>query len=182
MPLFTDEERAIIGTLYKQEGHDSAVERGCAMLDASWQSMLDSIPPSVADGDEVLVYCKRGGMRSSGTAWLLSQAPVRVRVLDSGYQAFRHWAREEAFQRLERRLVVLGGRTGSGKTDVLLQLRRACGAQVLDLEGDANHRGYAAFQPSLRFFPRTPPAWICPFPQVRRIPHHFGRVRVRNGP
>lgn len=141
MPLFTDEERAIIGTLYKQQGHEAAVERGCAMLDASWRGMLDAIPPSVAEGDELLVYCKRGGMRSSGTAWLLAQAPVRVRVLESGYQSFRRWVREDAFQRLERRLVVLGGRTGSGKTDVLLQLRRACGAQVLDLEGDANHRG-----------------------------------------
>jgi len=133
MPLFTDDERAIIGTLYTREGHDIAVARGCALLDASWRSLVDSLPDSVSAGDEVFVYCKRGGMRSGGTAWLLSQAPVNVRVLDGGYQSFRRWAREEAFQTIDRELVVLGGRTGSGKTDVLLQLRGACEAQVLNM-------------------------------------------------
>jgi len=141
VPLFTDEERAIIGTLYKHEGHDVAVKRGCAMIEASWRSLVDSLPSFVSPGDELLVYCKRGGMRSGGFAWLLSQAPINVRMLEGGYQGFRRWAREEVFQTLQRELVILGGRTGSGKTDVLLKLRNDCGAQVLDLEGDANHRG-----------------------------------------
>jgi len=78
-------------------------------------------------------------MRSGGMAWLLSQAPLQVHTLQGGYKRFRHWALDAWAE--TRPLVVVGGPTGSGKTDVLHALRDARGAQVLDLEGDANHRG-----------------------------------------
>lgn len=140
LPLFTDDERAEVGTLYSTRGHDVAVARGCEIVDRSWRSLFERLPPTLSDGDDVLVYCKRGGMRSGGVSWLLSQAPLQVSVLDGGYQVFRHWVLE-TFERDERPLVVVGGRTGSGKTDVLLAMRDQLGAQVLDLEGDAHHRG-----------------------------------------
>ena len=141
-PLFDDAERAEVGTLYKQEGHDVAVARGLELVDRKLPSLLDALPPAVSEGDEVLVYCKRGGMRSGGIASLLSQAPLDVQLLDGGYAAFRQWALEDVWAAHANPLVVLGGRTGSGKTDVLHALREI-GAQIIDLEGDAHHRGSA---------------------------------------
>jgi len=79
-------------------------------------------------------------MRSGGMAWLLSQAlPGRVHTLAGGYKRFRNWAIERWEE--PRPVTVLCGRTGTGKTDVLVALRDALGAQVLDLEGEAHHRG-----------------------------------------
>ncbi|EOD08129.1 hypothetical protein EMIHUDRAFT_217680 [Emiliania huxleyi CCMP1516] len=141
MPLFSDEERAVVGTLYKQQGPEEAVAKGVRLIEASWRGMVDALPPKAREGGRLLVYCKRGGMRSGGAAWLLSQLPLEVVTLRGGYQGFRRWVREEAFQTLDRELVVLGGRTGSGKTDVLLAMAEARRAQVVDLEGVAQHRG-----------------------------------------
>ena len=130
MPLFSDEERAVVGTLYKQQGPEEAVAKGVRLIEASWRGMVDALPPKAREGGRLLVYCKRGGMRSGGAAWLLSQLPLEVVTLRGGYQGFRRWVREEAFQALDRELVVLGGRTGSGKTDVLLAMAEARRAQV----------------------------------------------------
>lgn len=97
------------------------------------------------EGDPILVYCWRGGMRSGSTGWLLSLAGFKVSVLDGGYRSYRRWCRAtigEASTPAPSPVVVLGGCTGSGKTEVLHALRRK-GEQVLDLEGLANHRGSA---------------------------------------
>ena len=67
-----------MGTLYKTRGHDVAVERGLAIVDASWREMLSRLPDGLGEGDEVLVYCKRGGMRSSSVAWLLARASLKT--------------------------------------------------------------------------------------------------------
>ena len=142
MPLFSDEERAVVGTLYKQQGPEEAVAKGVRLIEASWRGMVDALPPKAREGGRLLVYCKRGGMRSGGAAWLLSQLPLEVVTLRGGYQGFRRWVREEAFQTLDRELVVLGGRTGSGKTDVLLAMAEARRAQVhlrRERERDAVH-------------------------------------------
>ena len=138
MPLFDDDERAEVGTLYKNAGHDAAVARGLEIVDGRWETLAASIP-QLSPGDDILVYCFRGGMRSGSIAWLLSQASLKVHILEGGYKKFRHWALE-AWEE-ERPVVVVGGPTGSGKTDVLHALRDSYGAQVLDLEGEANHRG-----------------------------------------
>ena len=108
--------------------------------------MVDAVKAAGAtEGDEILVYCWRGGMRSGSTGWLLSLCGFRVSTLDGGYRSYRRWC-----QRLvagedtppPTSIMVLGGCTGSGKTEVLHELR-ARGEQVLDLEGLANHRGSA---------------------------------------
>ena len=139
VPLFSDDERAEVGTLYKRLGHDAAVRRGLEIVEATgWERLLQDVP-ALCEGDEVLVYCFRGGMRSGGMAQLLSRAPLTVHTLDGGYKRFRNWA-IKAWER-ERQLVVVGGPTGSGKTEVLSSLRKDLDAQMLDLEGEANHRG-----------------------------------------
>ena len=140
MPLFSDEERAEVGTLYKHAGHDAAVERGLEIVTTKgWEDLLANVP-QLDEGDDVLVYCFRGGMRSGSVAWLLSQAPLNVHTLEGGYKRFRRWAME-SWEACDRPITIVGGPTGSGKTDVLHALRDDLAAQVLDLEGEANHRG-----------------------------------------
>ena len=139
VPLFDDNERAIVGTLYKKHGHDTAVKRGLDIVTRKgWEALLANVP-ALCEGDDVLVYCFRGGMRSGGMAHLLSQAPLRVHLLDGGYKGFRNWAISQWEH--DRNLVVVGGPTGSGKTEVLTTMRDDLQQQVIDLEGDANHRG-----------------------------------------
>ena len=129
VPLFSDDERAEVGTLYKRNGHDSAVKRGLQIVERKgWERLLEGAP-SLREGDEVLLYCFRGGMRSGGMAWLLSQAPLHVHTLQGGYKRFRNYMLEAWSE--ARPICVVGGPTGSGKTDVLHALRDHLGAQVL---------------------------------------------------
>ena len=88
--------------------------------------------PDLDKGDDVLVYCFRGGMRSGSVAWLLSQAPLNVHILEGGYKKFRRWILD-TWEECERPVTIVGGPTGSGKTDVLHALRDDLCAQVLDL-------------------------------------------------
>ena len=129
VPLFSDDERAEVGTLYKRNGHDSAVKRGLQIVERKgWERLLEGAP-SLREGDEVLLYCFRGGMRSGGMAWLLSQAPLHVHTLQGGYKRFRNYMLEAWSE--ARPICVVGGPTGSGKTDVLHALRDHLDAQVL---------------------------------------------------
>lgn len=148
-PLFTDEERADVGTIYKQKGHDRAVERGLEIVNSKGSvGLLQALLPAPLNCDfskqgserKVLVYCQRGGMRSSSVAHLLSQLPLTIHILEGGYKSFRQWCLS-AWEDCDHRIALLAGFTGSGKTEVLLDLRQQYNAQVLDLEGDAHHRG-----------------------------------------
>jgi len=139
MPLFSDEERARVGTLYKQKGRQEALLEGLDIVGPKMSSMVRQAQ-SVARGGQVLVHCWRGGMRSSSVAWLLEQSGLKVGLLAGGYKAYRQHIRQIFCG--EAKLVLLGGMTGCGKTD-LLHLLVKSGEQVLDLEGLANHRGSA---------------------------------------
>ena len=137
--LFSDDERARIGTLYKQKGREPAVEEGLRVIGPR---LLDIVQHArkLADDGQVKLYCWRGGMRSGSVAWLLKTAGFSVQVLPGGYKTYRT-AAVEVFEGI-RNLIVLQGATGSGKTDILHSM--ACrGEQVLDLEGLAHHRGSA---------------------------------------
>lgn len=136
-PLFTDAERAQVGTCYKQQGRDAAVELGFDLLGPQLGDKVRQAR-AIAPEREVRVHCWRGGMRSGGVAWGLQLAGFQVATLAGGYKAFRRLARQ-VFG-MPRRLIVLGGMTGTGKTLILHELRQL-GEQVLDLEGLANHRG-----------------------------------------
>lgn len=140
-PVLDDEQRRIVGTLYKQVSPLQARKVGAAMVA---RNVADHLDRWVADRPREwrpLVYCWRGGQRSGTLAWFLGQIGFRTAQLQGGYKAFRALVRDD-LQTLPQRLGyrVLCGRTGSGKTRLLHALA-AQGAQTLDLEGLAGHRG-----------------------------------------
>jgi tRNA 2-selenouridine synthase len=140
-PVLDDDERRTVGTEYKQVSAFDARKHGAAMVA---RRVAEIVERHVADKPrewQPLVYCWRGGQRSGTLAWFLSQIGFRVQVLQGGYKAFREQVREQ-LQSLPSRFdfTVVAGRTGSGKTRLLQALANE-GAQVLDLEGLAKHRG-----------------------------------------
>ncbi len=134
-PLFSDEERVLVGTLYKQKGRDLAVLKG---LELVGPKLKDFVVQAGKFEGPLYLYCWRGGMRSGSMAWLLHTAGMEVNVLEGGYKAYRAYGRQLISDGLK--LIMLSGPTGSGKTEILHEIA-ALGHQVLDLEGLANHRG-----------------------------------------
>ncbi len=160
LPLFSDEERKVVGTAYKQQGREVAIKMGLDYFGVKMRAMVEAVEAIVmahgAPGNKcVLVHCWRGGMRSAGVAWLLDLYGFKVHVLTGGYKAFRNRMLEEFAWPVA--LQVLGGYTGSGKTEVLHELANS-GQRIIDLEGLAGHRGSAfggignAPQPSQEMF------------------------------
>lgn len=139
MPLFSNEERALIGTLYKKEGQQKAILQGLDLVGPRMRTLITGAE-KIAPKKEALIHCWRGGMRSGSVSWLLSLYGFKVGVLKGGYKAFRNWVLS-SFQ-LERTIIILGGSTGSGKTRILHKLAEA-GEQVIDLEALAHHKGSA---------------------------------------
>ena len=139
IPLLDTESRAIVGTVYKQEGREAAVLKGFELAGGDFHLKIRKVM-SLDRGKEVCVYCWRGGMRSNIFAWLLSIAGYRVTLLKGGYKAYRNWALSTLQQ--DRDILILGGYTGSGKTDLLHELKRG-GECIIDLEALAHHRGSA---------------------------------------
>jgi tRNA 2-selenouridine synthase len=140
-PVLDDEERRVVGTLYKQDSALAARKTGAAL---AARRIADHLQSQVAQRPrdwQPLVYCWRGGQRSGSLAWFLSQIGFRTAQLEGGYKAFRALVLQQ-LQDLPSglRFVVLAGRTGSGKTR-LLQHLAAAGEPVLDLEALACHRG-----------------------------------------
>ena len=140
LPLFSDEERARIGTTYKQVSQERAVHLGLEFFGPKMSAMVKQAQKLVP-GKEVRLHCWRGGMRSGAVLWLLELAGFKVHLLDHGYKDYRR-AVLAAFAQ-PRPWRVLGGLTGSGKTDVLHALAATPGQYVLDLEGLAHHKGSA---------------------------------------
>ncbi|NET33371.1 MAG: tRNA 2-selenouridine(34) synthase MnmH [Cyanothece sp. SIO1E1] len=137
LPLLSDTERAQVGTCYKQQGRDQAVELGFAIVGPQFVRLIQQAK-ALAPDQRVYLYCWRGGLRSNAVAWVLETAGMQVSVLVGGYKAFRRWVRSTLA--LPRKILLLGGMTGTGKTDILRAIA-AQGAQMLDLEQLANHRG-----------------------------------------
>jgi tRNA 2-selenouridine synthase len=140
LPLFSDEERAEIGTLYRQAGRQAAVRHGLERLGPRLATLADALlrAAATAEGSPVRLHCWRGGMRSLSVAALAGNLDLPVRVLAGGYKAWRQWVLLQFERPWPLRL--LGGRTGSAKTELLLALRQR-GVAVVDLEGRAHHRG-----------------------------------------
>lgn len=142
-PLFYDAEHAEIGTLYNQDGRETAVERGMEIIGPrivglvrEAKRLLSELP----NRRPIHVYCWRGGMRSESLGWLLRTAGLPVVLLEGGYKAYKQMLPQIMSQSWP--LVRIGGYTGSAKTDVLVELAKA-GEQVVDLEGIARHFGSA---------------------------------------
>ena len=164
LPLFTDAERAVVGTAYKQQSRQAAIKIGLDYFGVKMKAIVEAVEDNVScfslrdnklhksvstqrvtiNGQQetrnVLVHCWRGGMRSAGIAWLLDLYGFKVYTLVGGYKAYRKWVREQFEKPI--RLTVLGGFTGSGKTLVLHQMKQA-GFPIVDLEALANHKGSA---------------------------------------
>ncbi len=139
IPLFEDEERKIIGIKYKKEGRIKAILAGLELSGHSMHSKLEHALRISGEG-RLLVHCWRGGMRSEAMAWLFSLGGIETDVLEGGYKSYRHFVLENLS--VNKNMLVLGGLTGSGKTQILKYLQNS-GSQVIDLEGLANHKGSA---------------------------------------
>jgi tRNA 2-selenouridine synthase len=143
LPLFTNEERAIVGTQYKQVGKQPAIKTALPFFAEKMVPMIETVEKVITKNklpNEIIVHCWRGGMRSAGVAWLLNLYGFKVYTLQGGYKAFRNWA----LQQFEKnyRLNIIGGYTGSGKTGILKVLQQQ-GHNVIDLEALAHHKGSA---------------------------------------
>lgn len=157
LPLFTDEERKIVGTAYKQQVREAAIKIGLTFFGVKMKKMVEDVEKIILDAgasntilenkemqpanrSTVLVHCWRGGMRSGAVAWLLDMYGFKVYTLAGGYKTFRNWVLQQFDKKYN--LKILGGYTGSGKTLILQELRQK-GLAVIDLEGLANHKGSA---------------------------------------
>ena len=140
-PVLDDEERHLVGTLYVQTSPLAARKLGAALVSRRIAAIVEAQVHDKPREWRPLVYCWRGGQRSGSLALVLAQIGFRTAQLQGGYKAFRARVRAD-LDALPARFTcrVLCGRTGSGKTRLLQALRDA-GAQVLDLEGLARHRG-----------------------------------------
>jgi tRNA 2-selenouridine synthase len=150
LPLFTDEERKIVGTAYKQQSREVAIKIGLDFFGPKMKTMIEAVEKMMgadpndihanAKGKTILVYCWRGGMRSAGVAWLLDLYGFKVCTLWGGYKKFRNHVLEIFKQPFAFHIV--GGYTGSGKTPLLNELGKL-GENIVDLESLANHKGSA---------------------------------------
>ncbi|MFN0032133.1 MAG: tRNA 2-selenouridine(34) synthase MnmH [Flavobacteriales bacterium] len=139
LPLLNNEERHMVGITYKQEGNHAAVRKGFELVGHRFASFIDQARALAGNGD-MLVYCWRGGLRSTVMQWLLHTSGCRVSRLHGGYKAFRKLVLDEF--RIPHRLIILAGKTGVGKTEVLLCMQEM-GQAVIDLEALASHKGSA---------------------------------------
>jgi tRNA 2-selenouridine synthase len=153
LPLFTDDERKIVGTAYKQESREAAIKIGLDFFGPKMRKMVEQVE-SVVGGRQLvamdrndlqtanclLIYCWRGGMRSAGVAWLMDLYGFKVYTLVGGYKRFRNYVLESF--KLPFQLNILGGYTGSGKTEILKSLEEH-GEIIIDLEEMVRHRGSA---------------------------------------
>lgn len=143
--LLENDERAIVGTLYKQDGPELAKRKGLQIVSGKLANMVERIT-DLTNADpaaSLVVYCWRGGMRSKSLLTVLELMGVRGAQLQGGYKAYRRHVQDAlASFSLQPQLYVLCGSTGVGKT-ILLKLLAERGVPVIDLEGLANHRGSA---------------------------------------
>jgi tRNA 2-selenouridine synthase len=139
LPLFNNEERKQIGTTYKQKNKNEAILEGLDIVGRKMGDFIRFVQPKIKD-NKVFVHCWRGGMRSGSMAWLLNFFGYEVFVLKDGYKSYRRYALDLLAKKFP--YIILGGRTGSGKTLVLQELKRL-GEQVIDLEDLACHKGSA---------------------------------------
>lgn len=137
LPIFSNEERVLVGTCYKQKGREEAILLGFDLTGPKWSGFIkDAL--EIAPEKKILVHCWRGGMRSGAMAWALSLYGFDVYLLIGGYKRYRNWVLDQ-FKK-DYPFIVLGGMTGSGKTKTLSELKNL-GEQVIDLEDIAKHQG-----------------------------------------
>ena len=149
IPLFDNEERSIVGTIYKNYGREKAVIQGLEYIAMKIENLVNKLFEAITvyksknhnsklEESTLKIYCARGGMRSQSISWLLEKYNQRNITLKDGYKTYRKWTLESFIQEWE--IVIMGGKTGTGKTK-LLKLLGENNYQIIDLEGLACHRG-----------------------------------------
>ncbi len=137
LPLFSNEERIVVGTTYKRIGREQAILLGFDLTGSKWSGFIkDAL--KIAPDKKIAVHCWRGGMRSGAMAWALDLYGFEVYLIEGGYKRYRRWVLDQ-FEK-PYQLVVLGGMTGTGKTRILQQLQNL-NEQMIDLEELAQHQG-----------------------------------------
>lgn len=137
IPILNNTERKSVGTDYKQKGQKEAIMTGFRVIGPRLNEIIEEAT-RVADGKELLVHCWRGGMRSSYFCQFVNMARVKAQSLEGGYKTYRQSALESF--KLPLKLRVIGGSTGSGKSEIIRALASK-GEQIIDLELLANHKG-----------------------------------------
>ena len=137
IPILNNAERVVVGTLYKEKGAEAATLKGFELVGPRFHEIQKSALKQFPE-KKILIYCWRGGMRSQILSWLLTMVGFEVNRLEGGYKTYRNYTFNRV--RADIPLVVLAGRTGTGKTRLLKKLVDE-GEQILDLEGLANHKG-----------------------------------------
>lgn len=145
LPLFSDEERKIVGTTYKQQSRERAIKIGLDFFGPKMRPMVEEVEQLMrqqpeTDSKIILVHCWRGGMRSGAISWLLDLYGFKVYTLIGGYKGYRNYVLETFT--LPFQLKIVSGYTGSGKTYIIKELNHR-GEKVVDLEGLAHHKGSA---------------------------------------
>jgi len=148
IPLFDNDERSIIGTIYKKEGRKKAVIEGLKFFEKKMELLLDNLFMNIDSHNInskknfnksfIRIYCSRGGMRSQSISWLLEKYKFNPITLKGGYKTYRRWILD-CFSK-KWNIIIIGGKTGTGKTR-LLSLLEQYKYQTIDLEGFACHRG-----------------------------------------
>ena len=139
IPLLNNDERVIVGTAYKQRGQQEAIREGFRLVGPRLGEII-SEAEKIAQGKELLVHCWRGGMRSNNFCQFVGMAKIKSRPLEGGYKSYRQFVFDYFNKPLQ--IILIGGCTGSGKSEVLRALQEA-GEQILDLEKLASHKGSA---------------------------------------
>lgn len=137
IPLLNNSERIVVGTDYKQHGQEEAIKTGFRLVGPRLLEIIIEAE-KVAVKKEMIVHCWRGGMRSSNFCKFVSMDGIKTHQLKDGYKAYRHAALE--YFKKPFSFVVVGGCTGSGKSEIIRALARQ-GEQIIDLEKLANHKG-----------------------------------------
>ncbi|MDM7266187.1 MAG: tRNA 2-selenouridine(34) synthase MnmH [Aquificaceae bacterium] len=141
IPIFEDEEKRLIGLVYRSEGVEKAKELGYEIAWKKLQSLLERFKKLKRDYKNVVVYCWRGGLRSQELCRVLRSMGIEVLRLEGGYRAYREFILRDMERLLEgKTFLVLTGKTGVGKTRLLRRLKEE-GYPVIDLEALAQHRG-----------------------------------------
>lgn len=137
IPLFSNEERAEVGTLYKQVSREKAMLRALDIVGPKMSSLVKQAS-KIKYTDKLIVHCWRGGMRSASFAWLMNTAGIPAITVNGGYKGFRRFA--ASVIKRDWKFKVITACTGSGKTELLLKMQEL-GEQIIDLEGLADHKG-----------------------------------------
>jgi tRNA 2-selenouridine synthase len=138
LPLFSNEERSVVGTLYLQKGSKEAMLKGLELVGPKMKDFVSRASIHTPEG-ELALYCWRGGLRSNSMAWLFNTSGMKSHTLEGGYKAWRNHI-HNFFGKPIPNLIVIGGMTGTGKTEILEEIEKS-GGQVIHLERLARHKG-----------------------------------------